>query len=215
MKKDSIGGALFVGFLFILLLPAALVFLSLNSMTVPDGGVLTDCVVTEFIKIGNTSETKVQYVNSAGQTVNARISNGIGGRSAYAGEHVKCYVYDDNPYEVYKDPDKMAGIFMYAGAAGSVILGIILTAVLLRKRGVQGYLIKNGVQTQGTITNVVIKGGGNSFVQCVCDYSFSDSSGQIHTGRHTFMPNKRVSIGNYFPVLYAEKGGKIISDIVE
>ena len=50
MKKDSLAGPLFVGFLFIFLLPAALVFLSLNAMTPPDGGVLTDCVVTDFLR---------------------------------------------------------------------------------------------------------------------------------------------------------------------
>ena len=215
MKKDSLAGPLFVGFLFIFLLPAALVFLSLNAMTPPDGGVLTDCVVTDFLRIGNDTVTHVDYVNSAGQTINAQISNGVGGRSAFAGQHYQCYVYDDNPYEVYRKPDKSAGILMYAGAAGSVVLGLVLVVLLLKKRGVQSYLIRNGTQTQATITNVAIKGGGSSFIQCVCDYSFADSSGQMHTGKHTFAPNKRVSIGNYFPVMYAEKSGKMLSDIIE
>ena len=87
---------------------------------------------------------------------------------------------------------------------------------MLLKRGVQGYLIKNGTHGQCTITNVAVKGGGrDGFTQCVCDYSFTDNYGQMHTGKHTFLPNKRISIGNYFPVIYAEKNGKMLSDIIE
>ena len=216
MKKDSLAGPILIGLILILMIPGALIFMALNSMTVPEGGVLTDCVVTDYVRVGNTSEVNVDYVNSEGKTINARISNGIGGKSTFVGEHYKCYVNESNPFEVYRKPDKMAGILMFAGAAVSALLGIILVIKMMLKRGVQGYLIKNGTQTQCVITNVGIKGGGrDGFTQCVCDYQFTDSRGQLQTGKHTFLPNKRVSIGNYFPVMYAEKGGKVVSDIIE
>lgn len=217
MKKDSLAGPVIVGLILIVMLPGALLFMVLNAMTVPDGGVLTDCVVTDYVIAGRTSEVNVDYVNAEGKTINARISNGVGGKSVFVGEHYDCYVYEDNPFEVYRKPDgDVFPIIMLLGAAASLIAGIILVIKMMLKRGVQGYLIKNGTQGQCTITNVVIKGGGrDGFTQCVCDYSFTDSYGQMHTGKHTFLPNKRVSIGNYFPVMYAEKNGKMLSDIIE
>ena len=216
MKKDSLAGPILVGLIMIVLLPGALLFMALNIFTVPKDGVLTDCVVTDFVKVGNTSEVHVDYVNSEGKTINARISNGIGGKSTFVGEHYECYVDEGNPFEVYRKPDKLAGILMFAGAAVSALIGIILVIKMMLNRGVQGYLIKNGTQTQCVITNVGIKGGGrDGFTQCVCDYQFTDSMGRLQTGKHTFLPNKRVSIGNYFPVMYAEKKGKMLSDIIE
>lgn len=216
MKKDSLAGAILCGLILILLIPGALIFMSLNAMTVPDGGKLTDCVVSDFIKVGSTMEVNVDYVNDQGKTINARISNGIGGKSTFVGEHYDCYVYENNPFEVYREPDKLAGYLMFAGAALSAIIGVIVVIKLMMKRGVQGYLIKNGTETQCIITNVGIKGGAkDGFTQRVCDYKFTDSSGQTHTGKHTFLPNKRVSIGNYFPVVYAMKNGKMLSDIIE
>ena len=217
MKKDSLAGPVIVGLILIVLLPGALLFMVLNAMTVPDGGVLTDCVVSDYVIVGRTSDVNVDYVNAEGKTINARISNGIGSRSVSVGEHVQCYVYEDNPFEVYREPDDdLLPILMFLGAAASLIAGIIIVIKMLLKRGVQGYLIKNGTHGQCTITNVAVKGGGrDGFTQCVCDYSFTDNYGQMHTGKHTFLPNKRISIGNYFPVIYAEKNGKMLSDIIE
>ena len=214
MKKMSLAGPLFVAFIFILLLPAALVFLSLNAMTPPDGGTLTDCVVTQYIRVGKQATVNVDYVNSAGKTINANISNGVGSKSAFVGQHIDCYVYDSNPFEVYRKPDPLEGKLLYIGAGLSALLGIIIVALLLKKRSKQGFLIKNGQLAQGVITDMVVKQDSSGFTNYICDYTFTDSSGQVHMGKHTFM-NKRVSVGNTFPVYYASKGGKIISDIAE
>ena len=64
MKKMSIGIPIFVGFLLILLLPATLIFVAKDAMTPPDGGVLTDCVVTDYVKAGKHVSANVDYVNS-------------------------------------------------------------------------------------------------------------------------------------------------------
>ena len=214
MKKMSVGIPLFVGFLLILLVPATLIFAAKNAMLPPPGGKLTDCVVTDFVKAGNHVSANVDYVNSSGKTINASITNGVGSKSTYVGAHYQCYVYEDNPFEVYRKPDKLGLILLYAGAVASALAGIIAVAVLLRKRGVQGYLMKNGTQGQDSVTNVTVKQDSSGFTNYICDYSFTDSSGQLHKGTHTFM-NRRVGIGDSFPVVYAEKGGKMLSDIIE
>ncbi|MBR6967860.1 MAG: hypothetical protein IKH78_04920 [Ruminococcus sp.] len=214
MKKMSIGVPIFVGFLLILLLPATLIFAAKNAMTPPDGGVLTDCVVTDYVKMGSHVSANVDYVNSQGKTINASITNGVGSKSTYVGAHYQCYVYENNPFEVYRKPDKIGLIALYGGAAASALVGLVLVGVLLKKRSKQGFLIKNGQQAQATITNVVVKEDNSGFTKYICDYSFTDSRGQMQTGKHTFM-NQRVGIGNTFPVLYAEKGGQMVSDIVE
>lgn len=214
MKKMSIGIPIFVGFLLILLLPATLIFVAKDAMTPPDGGVLTDCVVTDYVKAGKHVSANVDYVNSEGKTINASISNGVGSRNTFVGAHYQCYVYESNPFEVYRKPDKIGLIALYVGAAASALVGLVVAIMLLKKRNVQGFLIKNGQHGQATITNVVVREDSSGFTNYICDYNFTDSRGQLHYGKHTFM-NRRVSVGNYFPVLYAEKGGKMISDIVD
>ena len=115
---------------------------------------------------------------------------------------------------MYRKPDKIGLIALYVGAAASALVGLVVVIMLLKKRNVQGFLIKYGQHGQATITNVVVREDSSGFTNYICDYNFTDSRGQLHYGKHTFM-NRRVSVGNYFPVLYAEKGGKMISDIVD
>jgi hypothetical protein len=215
MKKDSLFAPIFFGFIFIILAPVALIFLALNALTPPDGGVLTDCVVTEYAKVGRQSTVYVDYVNSEGKTINANISNGIGGGTPFIGQHYECYVYEDNPFEVYRKPGALEGKLMYAGAGVSALIGIIIIALLLKKRGKQGFLIKNGQQAQAELMNVRVKSDSSGFSQYVCDYTFTDSRGQMHMGSHTFLPGKRVSNGDYFTVVYAEKNGKMVSDLID
>lgn len=215
MKKDSLFAPIFFGFIFIILAPVALIFLSLNAMTPPDGGTLTDCVVTEYVRVGHQTTVYVDYVNSDGKTINANVSNGIGSKSAFVGQHLDCYVYDSNPFEVYRKPGPMEGKLLYAGAGLSALIGLLIVALLLKKRGKQGFLIKNGQQAQAELMNVRVKSDSSGFSQYVCDYTFTDSRGQMHMGSHTFLPGKRVSNGDYFTVVYAEKNGKMVSDLID
>ena len=81
MKKDSLAGPIIVGLILIVLLPGALLFMVLNAMTVPDGGVLTDCVVSDYVIVGRTSDVNVDYVNAEGKTMSDVLNNAIYGKT--------------------------------------------------------------------------------------------------------------------------------------
>ena len=90
------------------------------------------------------------------------------------GAHYQCYVYESNPFEVYRKPDKIGLIALYVGAAASALVGLVVVIMLLKKRNVQGFLIKNGQHGQATITNVVVREDSSGFTNYICDYNFTD-----------------------------------------